>query len=63
MSLCIGGMQCIDEGFAWAQGMLMIAILAKRWRMRVVPGHRVELEPQLTLRSRYGMPMILKRRK
>jgi len=31
------------------QGMLMIAILAKRWRMQVVPGHRVELEPQLTL--------------
>lgn len=58
-----GGMQCIGEGFAWTQGMLMIAILAKRWRMRVIPGHRVELEPQLTLCSRYGMPMILKRRK
>ncbi len=58
-----GSMQCIGEGFAWTQGMLMIAILAKRWRMQVVPGHRVELEPQLTLGSRYGMPMILKRRK
>jgi hypothetical protein len=35
--------------------MLMIAILAKRWRMQVVRGHRVELEPQLTLGSRYGL--------
>jgi cytochrome P450 len=58
-----GSMQCIGEGFAWTQGMLTIAILAKRWRLKVVPGHRVELEPQLTLGSRYGMPMILKRRK
>ncbi len=58
-----GSMQCIGEGFAWTQGMLIIAILVRRWRMKVVPGHRVELEPQLTLGSRYGMPMILKRRK
>jgi cytochrome P450 len=58
-----GGLQCIGEGFAWTQGLLTIATVASRWRMRLVPGHRIELEPQITLRSRYGMPMTLERRK
>jgi cytochrome P450 len=58
-----GSLQCIGEGFAWIQGVLTIATLARRWRMRLVPGHRIELDPHITLRSRYGMPMILDRRK
>jgi cytochrome P450 len=58
-----GGLQCIGEGFAWTQALLVIATLASRWRMQLVPGHRIELEPQVTLRSRYGMPMTLERRK
>ena len=58
-----GSLQCIGEGFAWMQGVLTIATLARRWRMRLVPGHRIELDPHITLRSRYGMPMILERRK
>jgi cytochrome P450 len=58
-----GGLQCIGEGFAWTQGLLTIATVASRWRMQLVPGHRIELEPQITLRSRYGMPMTLERRK
>jgi Cytochrome P450 len=58
-----GGLQCIGEGFAWTQALLVIATLASRWRMQLVPGHRIELEPQITLRSRYGMPMTLARRK
>jgi len=58
-----GGLQCIGEGFAWTEGLLVIATLASRWRMRLKPGHRIELEPRITLCSRYGMPMILERRK
>jgi cytochrome P450 len=58
-----GGLQCIGEGFAWMQGVLTIATLASRWRMRLVPGHRIELDPQITLRSRHGMPMKLERRR
>jgi cytochrome P450 len=58
-----GSLQCIGEGFAWMQGVLTIATLARRWRMRLVPGHRIALDPHITLRSRYGMPMILERRK
>ena len=58
-----GGLQCIGEGFAWQQAILVISTLARDWGMRVASGHRIELEGQITLRSRYGMPMILKRRK
>ncbi len=58
-----GGLQCIGEGFAWTEGMLVMATLAGRWRMKVVPGHRIELEPRITLHSRHGMPMILEKRK
>ena len=58
-----GSLQCIGEGFAWMQGVLTIATLARRWRMRLVPGHRIELDPHITLRSRYGMPMVLEPRK
>jgi len=58
-----GPLQCIGEGFAWTQAILVISTLARGWQMRVVPGHRIELDPHITLRSRYGMPMILERRK
>jgi cytochrome P450 len=58
-----GGLQCIGEGFAWTEGMFVMATLAGRWRMRVAPDHRIVLEPQITLRSRHGMPMILEQRK
>jgi len=58
-----GPLQCIGEGFAWTEGILVISTLARKWQMRLVPGHRIELDPHITLRSRYGMPMILERRK
>ena len=57
-----GGLQCIGEGFAWVQGALVIATIASRWRMQLVPDSRIDLEPHLTLRSRHGMPMKLERR-
>jgi len=58
-----GGLQCIGEGVAWMQGVVVISTLARKWRMRVVPNHRIELEPHISLRSRYGMPMTLERRR
>jgi cytochrome P450 len=57
-----GGRQCIGESFAWMECVLVIATLAKRWKLVLVPGHRVEPQPLITLRSKYGMRMILKER-
>jgi len=57
-----GPRQCIGEGFAWMEGVLVMAALAQRWRMQHDPGHRVELQPLITLRPKHGMRMILQRR-
>jgi len=49
---------CIGEPFAWMEGVLIIATIAKRWRFGLQPGHNVELQPLVTLRPRYGMRLI-----
>jgi cytochrome P450 len=58
-----GGIRgCIGESFAWMEGILVIATIVRQWKMRLVSGHRVELDPAITLRPRYGMQMKLERR-
>lgn len=57
-----GPRRCIGEGFAWMEGILLIAALARDWSMRLVPGHRVEVRPVITLRPKYGMRMTLRKR-
>jgi cytochrome P450 len=53
---------CIGEQFAWMEGILLVAALSRKWRMRLAPGHPVEVQPLITLRPRYGMRMILEKR-
>lgn len=53
---------CIGESFAWMEGVLVLATLAQKWRMRLAPGHAVELLPLVTLRPKHGMKMKLERR-
>jgi cytochrome P450 len=57
-----GPRRCIGESFAWMEGILVLATLAGKWKARLVPGHRVELKPLITLRPKYGMLMTLERR-
>lgn len=57
-----GPRRCIGEGFAWMEGILLIATLAQQWRMRLVPNHPVELLPVITLRPKFGMRMTVSRR-
>ena len=52
-----GTRQCIGESFAWMEGVLILATLAQKWKLRLVPGHRVEPQPLITLRPKYGMLM------
>ena len=54
--------RCIGEAFATAEGILLMATLAQRWRMRLVAGHPVELQPLHMLRPKYGVRMTLERR-
>jgi cytochrome P450 len=54
-----GGRQCIGESFAWMEGTLLLATLAQKWKLRLVPGHRVDIQPKITLRQKHGMRMTV----
>ena len=58
-----GARRCIGEGFAWMEGTLLIAAIARRWRMRLVPGHAVVEHPRLTLRPKHGILMTMEERR
>jgi cytochrome P450 len=57
-----GPRQCIGNQFALMEAHLIVATLARRYRLRLVPKHTVEPWPLITLRPRYGMPMFIERR-
>ncbi|HEU4594622.1 MAG TPA: cytochrome P450 [Pyrinomonadaceae bacterium] len=57
-----GPRRCIGEGFAQMEGVLLLATLARRWRLRLAPGHPVELFPEHLLRSKHGMLMKAEKR-
>jgi cytochrome P450 len=57
-----GARRCIGESFAWMEGVLVLATLASRWRMRLVPGQRIEMQPLITLRPKHGVRVILEKR-
>ncbi|HTS36574.1 MAG TPA: cytochrome P450 [Candidatus Solibacter sp.] len=57
-----GTRQCIGESFAWMECVLLLATLARKWKLKLVPGHVVEPEPLITLRPKYGMKMVVESR-
>jgi cytochrome P450 len=58
-----GARMCMGESFAWMEGILLLATIAQKWELCLEPGFPVELLPEITLRSRYGMRMQLSRKK
>jgi cytochrome P450 len=58
-----GPRRCLGESFAMTEGVLLLATLARRWRMRLAEGHRVEVVTEHLLRSKWGMRMRLERRR
>lgn len=53
---------CIGAQFATIEAMLILASIAQRYGMDLVPDHPVVPDPTFTLRSRYGVKVILRRR-
>ncbi len=45
-----GNRQCIGEAFAWMEGILLLATIAQKWKLRLVPGQQIGLAPKITLR-------------
>jgi cytochrome P450 len=50
---------CIGAAFATAEATLLLATIAQRYRLSLVPGHPVEPQGLITLRARHGMKMVL----
>ena len=53
---------CIGMSFALQEAAILLVDLLRAFRFDLVPGHRVEPVQRVTLRPRFGMPMILRRR-
>ncbi|HET9831647.1 MAG TPA: cytochrome P450 [Vicinamibacterales bacterium] len=58
-----GPRRCIGDQFALIETHLTLATFAQQYRLHLVKGHRVSPWPLITLRPRFGMPMIIERRR
>ena len=58
-----GPRRCVGEGFAWTEGILVLAALASRWRARLVGGQKIEPKALITLRPKHGIQMKIERRR
>jgi cytochrome P450 len=56
-----GSRICIGESFAWAEAVLVLVTLARRWAPEVESGQRVGMWAAVTLRPHPGIRMRLRR--
>jgi cytochrome P450 len=57
-----GARQCIGNAFAMMEAVLLLATVAQRYRLTLVPGQRIAPTAYVTLRPEPGMRMSLSRR-
>ncbi len=59
-----GSRQCIAEGLAWMEGTLVLAVIARDWRLTPTPGSppRPSIRPAVSLRPGKGIPLHIHRR-
>lgn len=57
-----GPRQCIGNSFALMEATLILATIAQKYRLRLVPNHPVVPLASITLRPRYGMRAMLESR-
>jgi cytochrome P450 len=50
---------CIGNSFATMEAILLLATIAQKFRLTLMPGQRIEPFPAITLRPRFGMKMKL----
>lgn len=57
-----GPRQCIGNMFAITEAMLVMVMVVQKYRLDLPAGHKVEMEPLVTLRIKDSLPMIVTRR-
>ncbi len=63
MPFLSGPHMCIGNNFALMEGQLLLAMMAQKYEMELLPGQRIEKEATVTMRPKYGMKMKLVERK
>jgi cytochrome P450 len=58
-----GPRRCIGQNLAVLEMMVILAMMAQTYELRLVPGHPVEPDALMTLRPRDGILMTLRRRR
>lgn len=53
-----GPRSCVGEGFAWMEGTLALAVLARRWKLRPLSDEAVSANPAITLRPARPVLML-----
>lgn len=57
-----GVRNCVGENFAWMEGVLLLAILGRKWKLHLTSEQKIALHPMITLRPKYGMKMKIEER-
>jgi cytochrome P450 len=57
-----GKRQCIGKGFAMLEGVMLLALVLRRFRLEPVPGTHLEPQLGITRRPRGGVPLQLRAR-
>lgn len=52
-----GVRRCVGEGRFWSEAPIILAAVARRWRLSAAPGQTDDVRPSITLRPRDGMRM------
>jgi cytochrome P450 len=57
-----GPRQCIGRDFALAEGIILLATIAQHYHFELQPGYRAELDANITLRPKGGLPVTFQPR-
>jgi cytochrome P450 len=55
-----GSRQCIGEGLAWMEGVFVLAVIARDWRLTLPPGSTTEIEINPSISLRPQKPVMLR---
>ncbi len=53
---------CVGSPFAWLEGVLLLASIAQRWRISLVPGFEPEPVMRVNIKPKHGVLLHLERR-
>jgi cytochrome P450 len=57
-----GAHTCIGKNFALMESTLILAAIAQRFQIKLVPNQTVKIDPRFTLRPKYGIKATVQRR-